>query len=201
MHPTHQTPGTPEAARAFRYLEHLGPDRPTQVVYLYHLDPPYKHAGHYLGSTDDFDRRDSQHGGPHGARLLQVQKQTGGSWHLVRTWAGGRSKENQLKSNSGKRYCPECTEHPLPGLSTVPRQRKTRRQRAQEQRLREAQATHHQQQEQRRPLWLIERTAVPVTEDPTPEEIALDEMISALEAQWRLQAPARPYGCHRVRGY
>ena len=38
------------------------------------------------------------------------------------------------------------------------------------------------------PLWLIERTAVPVTEAPSPGDAALAEVISALEAQWR-QAP------------
>ena len=33
----------------------------------------------------------------------------------MRTWAGGRLKERALKMQSGKRYCPECTEHPRAG--------------------------------------------------------------------------------------
>src|SRR5215472_3716865 len=152
MHPTRPTKGRPGAEQPFVYLEHLGLSAPQMVVYLYHLDPPYKHAAHYLGSTDDLDRRDAEHGGPHGARLLQVQKQAGGTWHLVRTWAGGRQKESELKSNNGKRYCPECTPRPLPGINTQHRVRKTRCQRAQDKQRRDA------QQQVRTPLWLLERT-------------------------------------------
>jgi hypothetical protein len=188
MHPTHPAIGRSRAEQLFSPLEHLGLPAPQMVVYLYHLDPPYKHAAHYLGSTDDLARRDAEHGGPHGARLLQVQKEAGGTWHLVRTWAGGRQKESELKSNNGKRYCPECTKHPLPGIDTVPRQRKTRRQRAQEQRQREAQAN---KQQQRTPLWLIERTAVPVTGEQSPGDAALAQVITDLEAEWRQHASAR----------
>jgi hypothetical protein len=187
MHPTRPTIGGPCAEQPFIYLEHLGLPAPRKVVYLYHLDPPYKHAAHYLGSSDDFDRRDAEHGGPHGARLLQVQKQAGGTWHLVRTWAGGGQKESELKSNNGKRYCPECTEHPLPGINTVPRQRKTRHQRAQERQQREAQET---KQQPRTPLWPIERTAVPVTNGQSPGDAALAEIITALEAEWHQHASA-----------
>jgi hypothetical protein len=198
MHPTRPITGWSRAEQPFSYLEHLGLPAPQQVVYLYHLDPPYKHAAHYLGSTDDFARRDAEQGGPHGARLLQVQKEAGGTWHLVRTWAGGRQKESELKSNNGKRYCPECTEHPRPGINTVPRARKTRHQRAQDQQQREAQDN---KQQQRTPLWLIERTAVPVTESPSPDEAALAEVISALEAEWHQRPSAALYGTHAAGGY
>jgi hypothetical protein len=116
-----------------------------------------------------------------------VQRQAGGTWHLVRTWAGGRQKESELKSNNGKRYCPECTKHPRPGINTVPRQRKTRHQRAQERQAREAQETT---QQPRTPLWLIERTAVPVTDDHSSDDGALAEVITALEAEWRQHASA-----------
>jgi hypothetical protein len=30
-------------------------------IYLLHFDPPYKHAGHYLGYASDIDRRISEH--------------------------------------------------------------------------------------------------------------------------------------------
>jgi hypothetical protein len=185
------------AGQPFPYLEHLLLPPLTPVVYLYHLDPPYKHAAHYLGSTEDFARRDAEHGGPCGARLLQVQKQAGGTWHLVRTWAGGRQKESELKSNSGKRYCPDCTTRPLPGINTVPRARKTRHQRAQDKQHRDT----HQQQLVRTPLWLLERTPVPVTEPPTPQDAALAEVISALEAEWGQQAPQRLYHRRMAGGY
>jgi len=198
MHPTRPTIGRPRAEQPFRYLEHLGLPAPQMVVYLYHLDPPYKHAAHYLGSTDDLDRRDAEHGGTHGARLLQVQKRAGGTWHLVRTWIGGRQKESELKSNNGKRYCPECTKHPLPGINTVPRQRKTRCQRAQEQLVREA---HEAKQQLRTPLWLIERTAVPVTGELSPGDATLAQVITALEDQWRQHASAGRYGLGLAGGH
>jgi hypothetical protein len=151
MHPT---------GLAFAYLEHLVSPL-SEFVYLLHLDPAYKHAAHYLGSAEDLERRLSQHGGPDGARLLLVQRQAGGTWHLVRTWAGGKQKESELKSNNGKRYCPECTTHPLPGINTVPRQRKTRNQRRQEQQTAATAAL----EPVRIPDWLIERTPVPVTDE------------------------------------
>jgi hypothetical protein len=154
MHPTQ---------RGFAYLEHLGLSEPGMIiVYLLHLDPPYKHAGHYLGSTDDLDRRLSEHGGPHGSPLLAAQKYAGGSWHLVRTWTGGRNKESELKSNNGKRYCPECTLHPLPGINTIPRIRKTRSQRRREHLTATAQPVC---EPERLSLWQMERIPVPVTDD------------------------------------
>jgi hypothetical protein len=100
----------------FPQFVHGGPDEPEELCYLYHLDPPYKHAEHYLGTTElGLEERDKFHQSGAGARLLEVQKEHGGSWHLVRTWAGGRLKERALKMQSGKRYCPECTEHPRAG--------------------------------------------------------------------------------------
>jgi hypothetical protein len=100
----------------FAQFVHGGPNEPEELCYLYHLDPAYEHAEHYLGTTElGVEERDKFHQSGAGARLLEVQKQNGGSWHLVRTWAGGRLKERALKMQSGKRYCPECTEHPRAG--------------------------------------------------------------------------------------
>lgn len=100
----------------FPQFVHGGPDEPRDICYLYHLDPAYKHAEHYLGTTErGVDERGKDHGTSAGARLLEIQKERGGSWHLVRTWEGGRLKEKALKQQSGKRYCPECTEHPRAG--------------------------------------------------------------------------------------
>ena len=106
----------------FPQFQH-GPGDMRDKAYLLHLDPPYKHASHYLGSADDLQTRLPQHGTSEGARLLQVQKQAGGSWHLVRTWNGGRAKEAQLKRDKdGRRFCPECTEYPRPGMRRNQRQ-------------------------------------------------------------------------------
>jgi len=105
-----------EMGRDFPQFVHGGPEEPDELCYLYHLDPPYKHAGHYLGTTElGLEERGRYHEQGAGARLLDVQRQHGGTWHLVRTWAGGRLKERALKMQSGKRYCPECTEHPRAG--------------------------------------------------------------------------------------
>jgi hypothetical protein len=191
MHPSNPAPG--RARLPFACFADLPPE-PQPIVYLYHLDPPYKHAGHYMGSTDDLDRRDAEHGGPHGARLLQVQKQAGGTWHLVRTWKGGRQKETELKSNNGKRYCPECADHPLPGINTRSRQRKTRNQRRREQ----LAAAQSAQQPEQMPAGPKPRVAgqIPAAAEPrlTPSEPARQPR--ALDAP---QPPAAPYG-HRIAG-
>jgi hypothetical protein len=115
------------AREPFQPCIHLGDDPPEHITYEFHLDPPYipegaeeepsKWAGHYIGSAerDRFTERVFEdHGGPHGARILQVQAAAGGTWRLVRTWAGGREKEVQLKQRSGASYCPECTPSPRP---------------------------------------------------------------------------------------
>jgi predicted GIY-YIG superfamily endonuclease len=80
-------------------------------VYLLHLEPPYKHARHYLGEADDLDARLAQHAAGQGARLLQVAQEAGCTWQLARTWEGGRAREKQLKQQGGRsRMCPVC--HP-----------------------------------------------------------------------------------------
>src|SRR5262249_42849885 len=77
---------------AFSQFEHLlGDEAPDEICYLVHFDPPYlpypgapesEWAGHYLGKSKDFLQRDGQHGTSAGARILQVQKEAGGTWHL-----------------------------------------------------------------------------------------------------------------------
>lgn len=106
---------------AFKLRVDLGKRPPARIVYEYHLDPPPGgfapdwHARHYIGSSANFGRRDAQHGGPQGANILRVHKERGGSWHVVRTWKGGKSKERALKTAAGTQYCPECTPNPRSG--------------------------------------------------------------------------------------
>jgi hypothetical protein len=136
--------------KSFEQFEHMTAPDAGYYCYLYHFDPPYipegaeddprLWAGHYLGSAPDLNHRDSQQGGPDGARLLQIQKEAGGSWHLTRTWVGDRIKEFQLKTRASKAYCPECTDHPMPGTSP-PREGArylSRKQRRERQAVREA---------------------------------------------------------------
>lgn len=85
------------------------------TVYLLHLDPPYKHARHYTGFASDLDERLKDHRAGRGARLLQVVKEAGGTFRLVRTWPGTRTLERAIKDmRAAPRLCPECSEHPLP---------------------------------------------------------------------------------------
>src|SRR2546430_1198800 len=58
---------------------------------------PYAGAAHYTGSADDLAARMAKHGTSEGARLLQVQKERGGSWHIARTWPGGKYEERAIK--------------------------------------------------------------------------------------------------------
>jgi len=136
--------------KQFEQFEHLTTENPEYVCYLYHFDPPYipegtednpsLWAGHYLGSSRDFPGRDSKQGGPEGARLMQVQREAGGTWHLTRTWLGNREKEFQLKTRAPKAYCPDCTDHPVPGTNPPRKDARylSRRQRRERQAQREA---------------------------------------------------------------
>lgn len=84
--------------------------RPRRVVYLLHFERPYKHARHYLGSTDDLRERLEQHVRGTGARLLAVVRDAGIAWTIARTWQGDRTLERRLKRHGGmRRLCPRCT--------------------------------------------------------------------------------------------
>jgi hypothetical protein len=101
-----EAPGVPAAF--FAHLDRAN-DGQAAWAYLLHLEPAYLHAGHYLGSACGLAVRLRQHGTCDGARLLQVQREAGGSFVLVRTWPGGRAVETHLKSQKqGTRLCPLC---------------------------------------------------------------------------------------------
>jgi predicted GIY-YIG superfamily endonuclease len=91
------------------------PGQDTGQVYLLHLDPAYLHARHYLGWTQDLEARLQAHREGRGARLMEVQKQAGGSFRLARTWPGDRDRERAIKDgHDAPRLCPECSDHPRP---------------------------------------------------------------------------------------
>lgn len=81
------------------------------MVYLIHFDKPYRHAQHYIGYTVDLDHRiyDHQHN-VNGARLLQVVRNTGINFRVVRTWPeGDRTFERRLKNRkNARKLCPVC---------------------------------------------------------------------------------------------
>ncbi len=79
------------------------------IIYLLHIEPPYKHAAHYQGITDDLDARLAEHRNGTGARLTQVAVQHGCQLILTRTWKGERIDERRFKNqHNGPRLCPLC---------------------------------------------------------------------------------------------
>jgi hypothetical protein len=88
------------------------PIGPPGGLYLLHLEPRYKHAGHYLGWAVDIDRRIAEHraGGSKASPLVRAAIAAGADVQHVRTWAGGsRTLERRLKRGGGlSRHCPTC---------------------------------------------------------------------------------------------
>jgi len=84
------------------------------TVYLLHLDPPLKHTRHYTGWTSNLDERLEAHRTGRGARLMEVVKEAGGTFRLVRTWPGSRALERAIKDRkAAPKLCPECSPNPL----------------------------------------------------------------------------------------
>lgn len=81
-------------------------------LYLFHLEPPYLHAGHYLGYADDLLRRCREHlsSGAKSSPLVRAALRSGSRVALVRVWDGGdRTLERRLKRQGGlSRHCPIC---------------------------------------------------------------------------------------------
>lgn len=83
---------------------------PQGHVYVIHLATRLHHAGHYVGFTTDLVQRLAQHRAGTGARLMEVIKDAGIEWKLVRVWPGDRGLERLLKrrKNTPRRLCPVC---------------------------------------------------------------------------------------------
>lgn len=81
-------------------------------LYLLHFEPPYKHAGHYLGFADDIERRLGEHlsCGAKSSPLVRAALGAGATVELARSWPGGdRTLERRLKRGGGlSRHCPTC---------------------------------------------------------------------------------------------
>lgn len=80
------------------------------VVYLYHFSEKVSdHAQHYLGYAEDLQARDWLHQHGRGARLLQVARERGIKFWIVRTWQGDRKLERKLKNRkNAAQLCPIC---------------------------------------------------------------------------------------------
>lgn len=81
------------------------------TVYLIHFQTPFKHARHYLGSTENLLERLEAHQKGNGSRLMEVIGEAKIQWKVSRTWVGDRKLERDLKSRkNGPRLCPLCRE-------------------------------------------------------------------------------------------
>jgi len=89
---------------------------PVGTIYLLHFDQPVSdHARHYLGWASDLAARLAAHREGRGARLMEVCKERGITWHVSRTWEGTRDRERAIKDRAeGPKLCPDCTPNPKP---------------------------------------------------------------------------------------
>lgn len=84
------------------------------MVYLFHFNQRISHnhtTQHYIGFGETYARIAVQRkGGPNAARLLQVARERGIGFQVVRIWQDGdRTLERQLKNRkNAKRLCPIC---------------------------------------------------------------------------------------------
>lgn len=86
------------------------------TLYLLHFDPPYRHAGHYLGyvqgGPENVDRRLAEHIAGQGSPLVRAAVAAGSTVTVARTWLDSdRTTERRLKNgkNGRRRLCPTCT--------------------------------------------------------------------------------------------
>ena len=80
------------------------------TCYLLHFDRPLCHAKHYIGCTMDVEKRLELHRKNPGPRILQVLKEKGIGFQLVRTWnCKDKHFERRLKNRKeAPCLCPIC---------------------------------------------------------------------------------------------
>jgi predicted GIY-YIG superfamily endonuclease len=80
------------------------------TLYLIHFDAKYEHAQHYLGLSNDLNRRMEEHRSGQGNPLMKAVTEAGIPWSVVRTWPDAdRMQEVQLKSrHNATKLCPIC---------------------------------------------------------------------------------------------
>lgn len=80
------------------------------MVYLLHFAPRYRHAGHYLGYTENVPKRFRLHLKGRGNPLVAAAVENGSKVILVRIWHGDGNAERDLKRYGSRgRLCPLCT--------------------------------------------------------------------------------------------
>lgn len=83
------------------------------TVYLIHINPPFKHARHYIGWTSGVDtvrERYKSHLFGTGSALLRAASSAGCALVIAHVWdSGDRRFERYLKDRKdAPRWCPRC---------------------------------------------------------------------------------------------
>lgn len=83
------------------------------MVYLIHLDKPFKHARHYIGFVESDEmvlERLAKHQAGTGSKFLRAVNAAGIGYHIARVWPGyTRTQERELKNQKkSSRFCPIC---------------------------------------------------------------------------------------------
>lgn len=84
----------------------------SRTVYLLHLTPPYRHARHYLGYTDQLpEERLKDHLEGRGSPLIRAAVGIGVEVTLARVWKRkSRTFERELKNKkNAPKLCPICS--------------------------------------------------------------------------------------------
>jgi hypothetical protein len=81
------------------------------TIYLFHFEQRLHHAGHYLGSTDDIERRSAEHGTSEGGKLMQAIARKGIGAKIVRTWENTPRYFEAILHNfkNSPLLCPLCS--------------------------------------------------------------------------------------------
>lgn len=78
-------------------------------VYLIHFERPIGNARHYVGYTDDFEKRVTEHRSGKGSQLTRLANEKGINWLVVRVWQNSTlDKEKSIKGMSTRITCPIC---------------------------------------------------------------------------------------------
>ena len=79
------------------------------MVYLLHFDRPYKHAKHYMGYTENLEKRIERHVRGDGSGLVRAVVEAGIGFQVAKIWEGTRAFERYLKNQKNAcRLCPIC---------------------------------------------------------------------------------------------
>ncbi len=79
-------------------------------LYLIHFKQKYEHAQHYIGLSNNVERRLEEHRSGQGNALMKAVTEAEIPWDVVRTWPDAdRMFEVQIKSrHNSRKLCPVC---------------------------------------------------------------------------------------------